>query len=103
MDNKGIYFVCEQCGADVQENLIEINKFNENLRLVKEICPFCEGKIVLTTKNKEHNPIHFARDYSHIAPKDLEEIMEDFEDNGYLTERGKEFRNEFWKLFVKEY
>ena len=39
-----IYFVCKTCGADVQENLIDNEKSNENWKVCKEECPFCGNK-----------------------------------------------------------
>lgn len=45
-----IYFYCEQCGSDVQENLIDKEKSNENWKVKKEKCPFCGGSILLRIK-----------------------------------------------------
>lgn len=45
-----IYFVCEQCGADVQENLIDKEKSNKNWQVGKEKCPFCDFKISIKVK-----------------------------------------------------
>jgi len=50
----------------------------------------------------KHKVIDFIKDYNHISPLDLEEILETLEDCGYLNKEGKEFRTELWKLFVKE-
>jgi len=50
----------------------------------------------------KHKVIDFIKDYNHISPLDLEEILETLEDCGYLNKEGKEFRTELWKLFVKD-
>jgi len=54
------------------------------------------------TKPPSYNVIPFLKEYNHISPKDLEEIMESLEDNGYLSDKGKRFKTAFWKLFIKE-
>lgn len=46
-----IKFVCKQCGADVQENLIDKKKSNSNWKVSLENCPFCGGKIGLSLIN----------------------------------------------------
>ena len=53
------------------------------------------------TKKPSYNVIPFQNEYSDIAPWDLENIMESLDDMGYLSEKGKEFRTAFWKLFIK--
>ena len=54
------------------------------------------------TKPVTYNVVPFQREYSYIAPEDLEEIMESLSDLGYLSDAGKKFRTAFWKLFIKE-
>ena len=51
---------------------------------------------------EKENVIPFANEFNHISPRDLEEIMEWFEDNEYLTDKGKVFRRRFWELFIIE-
>ncbi len=53
------------------------------------------------TKSTGYNVIPFANKNNHISPADLENIMEDLNDMDYLSEKGKEFRYRFWKLFIK--
>ena len=48
------------------------------------------------------NVIPFAREYVHISPQDLEEILETSSDMDYLNEKGLKFRTAFWKLFIKK-
>jgi len=47
------------------------------------------------------NVISFVNRYNYTSPRDLEEIMEDFEDMGYLSDKGKKFRMAFWEMFIK--
>jgi len=53
-------------------------------------------------KHESYNVIPFQNEYGHISPQDLENIMETLDDVGYLSEKGKKFRNAFWKLFIKD-
>lgn len=46
--------------------------------------------------------IPFARQFCHISPSDLEEILEWLKDEKYLSLKGKDFKTEFWELFIKE-
>ena len=56
--------------------------------------------------NKTNKPIDnvipFVNSNNFLSPTDIENILEDLEDMGYLSEKGKEFREEFWKMFIKE-
>lgn len=36
----------------------------------------------------------------HIAPQDIEEIMEFLQDHNYLNEKGCQFKTAFWRLFI---
>jgi len=54
------------------------------------------------TKPPSYNVIPFANRNNHISPADLENIMEDLDDMGYLSEKGRVFKTAFWKLFIKE-
>ena len=54
------------------------------------------------TKPPTYNVVPFANRYNHISPLDLENIMEDFEDMGYLSEKGSAFREGFWAFFIKK-
>lgn len=47
-----MYFVCEKCGADVQENLIDKKKSNNNWQVCKEKCPFCGNKITIKIREQ---------------------------------------------------
>jgi len=54
------------------------------------------------TKPPSYNVIPFANRFNNISPNDLENIMEDLGDMGYLSDKGARFRTAFWKLFIKE-
>jgi len=54
------------------------------------------------TKPPSYNVIPFQNMYNHISPSDLENIMETMDDMGYLSEKGMQFRHEFWELFIKD-
>jgi hypothetical protein len=43
-----------------------------------------------------------ANYFNHISPQDLEEIMEWLEDNDYLSNEGRLFKTQFWKLFIRQ-
>lgn len=51
---------------------------------------------------ESYKVIPFQNEFNHISPCDLENIMEWFNDNKYLSDKGIEFRTAFWKLFIKE-
>lgn len=53
------------------------------------------------TKQPNYNVIPLQNRYNHISPQDLENIMEDLEDMGYLSDEGEKFRTEFWRMFIK--
>jgi len=54
-------------------------------------------------KEKEsYKVMPFMREFNHICPSDLEDILEYLEDNSYLSEAGKKFRGFFWSLFIKK-
>ncbi len=61
-------------------------------------------KIITLTKGakESYNVIPFSREYSHISPQDLEDILESLSDMGYLSEKGTKFRTAFWYLFIKK-
>ena len=44
----------------------------------------------------------FIKEYNFISIRDLEEILESLEDMDCLTDKGKKFRLNIWKLFIKE-
>jgi len=46
--------------------------------------------------------ISFLAHFNFVSPKDLEEILEYLDDFGYLSDKGVEFRNLLWKIFIKE-
>lgn len=46
--------------------------------------------------------IFFSARNSHIPPKDLENILEDLQDVGFLNDEGIRFHSIYWSLFVKE-
>ena len=52
--------------------------------------------------SEKKNVIPFANTFSHISTADLEEIMEWFNDNNYLSDKGKVFKTRFWSLFIKK-
>jgi hypothetical protein len=45
--------------------------------------------------------VSFIREFSHISILDLEEILEYLEENNLLNSEGEDFREEFWKRFIK--
>ena len=53
------------------------------------------------TKPVSYNVIPFANKNNHISPSDLDDIMEDLNDMGYLSDKGKEFETAFWKIFIQ--
>ena len=58
------------------------------------------------TKNKKpesYQVIPFLQEHNHISPADLEDILESLDDRKYLNEKGKEFKTEFWKMFILNY
>lgn len=61
-----------------------------------------ENKKIKGDHSEKNKVIPFANCFSHIAPADLEEIMEWLGDNGYLSDRGRIFRTRFWELFIKQ-
>lgn len=38
----------------------------------------------------------------HISPYDLENLLEDLQDFGFLNEDGIRFRSQYWQMFIKE-
>ena len=56
---------------------------------------------MLSATNKpKDNVIPFIGEYNFISPVDLEEIMETFNEMGYLSEKGIDFRTELWRMFI---
>lgn len=45
--------------------------------------------------------IHFSAKNNSISPIDLENILEDLQDFGFLNEKGIRFRSSYWQLFIK--
>ena len=54
------------------------------------------------TKKPEENVIPFLGKHNYISPVDIENLLEDLEDMGYLSDKGIEFRNAFWEMFIKD-
>lgn len=46
--------------------------------------------------------IMFQNMHNHLCPSDLDDVMEFLEDTKLLNARGKKFRSEFWKTFIKQ-
>lgn len=61
-----------------------------------------DSKVIDKTKAPRYNVVPFAGNHNHISPLDLDNLLEDLQDMGYLSETGEEFRHAFWELFVKE-
>lgn len=59
---------------------------------------------ILPSKNAipSKKQIEFIKEFNYISVSDLEEILEYLEDNDLLSEKGKDFRKEFWEIFTKE-
>lgn len=53
-------------------------------------------------RRPSYNVIPFANEYNHISPSDLSNIFESLDDLGYLSDKGKDFKGFFWRLFIKE-
>jgi len=59
-------------------------------------------KSLLKNNHKFKNlVIPFANEFSHIAPSDLDDIMDWLKDNEFLSEGGIKFKSQFWELFIK--
>ena len=58
-------------------------------------------KEIKNDHTEKKNVIPFLKTFSHISPRDSEEIMEWLDDNGYLSEKGKTFRHRFWEMLIK--
>ena len=49
------------------------------------------------------NPcIKLLKEFNHLSPTNIEELMEYLEDTGLLNKKGKSFRHKFWEMFIKE-
>jgi len=46
--------------------------------------------------------VDFIKEFSYISVSDLEDIFEYLEEQGFLNDKGKEFRDDFWRTFFKE-
>ena len=46
--------------------------------------------------------VKFSARNSHISPNDLENILEDLHDFGFLNIDGMEFKAIYWQLFIQE-
>lgn len=56
----------------------------------------------LKQEHLKQRALDYIRDYNHISPMDLEEILEWLEDCGYLSKDGEKFHAEVWKMFIME-
>lgn len=54
------------------------------------------------TKPPSYNVIPLTNRYDFIAPQDMNNILEDLNDMGYLSEEGTKFWREHWKLFIRK-
>lgn len=45
--------------------------------------------------------IHFSARNSHISPEELDNILEDLQDYGFLNDDGIRFKSFYWQLFIK--
>ena len=46
--------------------------------------------------------INLIKLFNHLSPYTIDELFEYFDDNEFLTEKGKKFKSAFWKLLIKE-
>jgi len=46
--------------------------------------------------------IHLSASNSHISPEDIENILENLQDYGFLNADGIRFRSNYWSLFIKD-
>ena len=53
------------------------------------------------TKPASYNVIPFTSRNNHVSPSDLDDIMEDLKDMGYLSDEGIKFKSSFWRMFIK--
>ena len=51
---------------------------------------------------EKKNVIPFQNEFNNVSAYDLENILEWLGDYGYLSDKGKVFRNRFWDLFIKK-
>lgn len=49
----------------------------------------------------KYPPLQFAKDYNTISPLELDDLLETLDDQGFLTDKGQEFKAKFWEMFVK--
>lgn len=62
-------------------------------------------KVTIPVREKyflHFDSLSFQNEFNDISPKDLEEILEFLEDSNYLSDNGKNFRKEFWEMFIKK-
>jgi hypothetical protein len=102
---------CEKCGKELKTHVGHTTYTDGNIKNPSaytdgdSTSSYTDGGIYTgftdcddTTKD---NVIPLVNYFSHISVMDLEEIMEWFDDNEYLSEKGKEFRTKFWEMFIK--
>ncbi len=63
---------------------------------------FEDGVEQANKHQEKENVVPMANYFNHISPQDLEEIMEWLEDNDYLSDKGRLFKTQFWKLFIRQ-
>lgn len=52
--------------------------------------------------NAQVKCVSFSAKNNRFSPHDLENILEDLQDMGLLSEQGIQFRSQYWQLFIKE-
>lgn len=55
----------------------------------------------MTNKDQEE-ALKLLNMFNYISPSDLDDIMEYFVDNGYLSAKGKALKSKFWQMFIKK-
>jgi len=58
--------------------------------------------MLTSTKLDGNKAIEFVNAFDHISTCDAELIFEWLDDRKYLSIEGKDFRREFWELFIKK-
>lgn len=49
-----------------------------------------------------YTPLQFAKEYNMISPLELDDLLETLADQGFLSDKGLEFKMKFWEMFIKE-
>lgn len=59
-------------------------------------------KIPAKEKGVMKKVIPFQKEFNHLSPVDIEELLESLEREGYLNDEGKLFHTHFWGVFINK-